>query len=359
MKKIAVIGTGTIGHLVGGFLSQGGHDVTVVSQFRRSAVEIFREKGITVRFDNQVFTTPVKAEFWEDLKPDDLFDIIMVTGSADFTADAVQKMLPHAAPGAFWSSFQNGVPEDVIVPMVGKENVIPVVCFAGGRTPEVGTVVTHDGFFIIGEMNGEITPRLKELETILSCAKRVELSTDIVSARWEKLTMAVGMIPKIASGVETYESREMQICLARCAVEYYAVARACGADPKAANGVPFAEWPNYVNGCADTAQSQSLAAACGRVFAPSKEELGDMAWKINPMELAGDLVPEGRMPMEGHRTAGFIVRKAHELGIPVPTYDYLYPAAYAVSRRMKEAAPECLNAAVEATNPYYKENDRG
>ncbi len=355
MKKIAVVGTGTIGHLVGGFLSHGGHDVTVVSQFRRTAAEVFAQKGITVKFNDQVFTTPVKAAFWEDLGDQDLFDIIMITGSADFTADAVTKMKPHAAPGAYWSSFQNGIPEDVIVPMVGRENVIPVVCFAGGRTPEVGTVVTHDGFFVIGEMDGSITPRLKELEQILSCAKRVELSTDIVSARWEKLCMAVGMPARNSSGLETYEDRNLQICIARCATEYYHLAQACGANPRQAIGIPFSEWPRYVNGCKTPEEEKSLIERCSSVFAPSKEELGDMAWTINPMELAGKLVPERRLPMEGHHTMGYVVDKAKEMGVPVPTYDFLYPYVYDVAHRKIPADPKYLALAVEATNEFYRD----
>lgn len=351
-KRIAVIGTGTIGHLVGGFLSRGGHDVTIVSQFRRAATDIFREKGITVEFDGDVFTTPVKAVFWEDLKSEDMFDIIMITGSADFTADAIEKMMPHAAAGAFWSSFQNGIPEDVIVPLVGKENVIPVVCFAGGRTPEVGRVVTHDGYFVIGEMDGRVTPRLKQLQDILSCAKRVELSEDIVSSRWEKLCMAVGMPARIVSGLECYEDINMQMCVARCACEYYKLAQACGASPARAIGVSFAQWSRFVKDI--SAEDQAwLIEATKNVFAPSKEELGDMAWKIVPMSLAGALVPERRLPMEGHHTMGYVVQKAREMNIHTPMYNYLYPLVFQVAHRNLEANPALLAAAVEATDADY------
>lgn len=351
-NKIAVIGTGTIGHLVGGFLSQGGHDVTIVSQFRRTATDIFRQKGITVEFDGDVFTTPVKAAFWEDLKAEDLFDIIMITGSADFTADAIKKMMAHAATGAFWSSFQNGIPEDVIIPLVGRENVIPVVCFAGGRTPEVGRVVTHDGYFVIGEMDGRITPRLKQLEEILSCAKRVVISNDIVSSRWEKLCMAVGMPARIVSGLECYEDINMQKCVARCACEYYELAKACGAAPAKAVGVSFDQWPRFVSHITEEDQKW-LINETKNVFAPSKEELGDMAWTINPMTLAGSLVPQNRLPMEGHHTMGYVVQKARELNIRVPMYEYLYPLVFRVVRREIEASPSHLLAAVEATDTYY------
>lgn len=352
--RIAVVGTGTIGHLVGGFLSRGGHDVTVVSQFRRNATDVFTEKGITVHFGNSVFTTPVKATFWEDLGKDELFDAIMITGSADFTADAIEKMRGHAAPGAYWSSFQNGIPEDVIVPMVGRENVIPVVCYAGGRTPQVGIVTTHDGYFIIGEMDGSYTPRLKELAEILSCAKRVQVTDDIVSRRWEKLTMAVGLPARTVSGLDEYENRDIQICVARCAVEYYNVAQACKASPRDAIGMPFLQWPRFVNGAPEQ-DIEYLLDCTSRVFAPSKEELGDMAWLINPMELAGDLVPKDRLPMEGHHVAGFIMKKAAELGLRVPMYEYLYPLMFKVVRGNTEASPRLLEEAVKATDCCYKQ----
>lgn len=38
-KRIAVVGTGVIGTLTGGFLTLGGYDVTVVPMFRRGAVD--------------------------------------------------------------------------------------------------------------------------------------------------------------------------------------------------------------------------------------------------------------------------------------------------------------------------------
>lgn len=353
MKRIAVMGTGTIGHIAGAYLSRGGHDVTLVSQFRRSAAETFSAKGITVKSGDESFNVPVKARFWEDLDADELFDIIMICGSADFSADAVTKIMPHAADGAYWSSFQNGIPEDTLVPMVGRENIIPVVCHAGGRTPELGTVVTHDGYFIIGEMDGRTSPRLLELRDILSCAKRVELTDDIMSARWEKLTMVVSGPGRNVSGLDSYENPLLQTVVARCATEFYALARACGAAPRSAQGIAFPEWSQYVNGVPADRQEYFIRTA-NSVFAPSREELGDMAYAIPKMELAGSLVPEARLPMEGHQTTGYIVRRARELGIEVPTYNYLYPIMFRVAQKQCPCSTDFLAEAIHATDEYYR-----
>lgn len=94
-KRIAVVGTGVIGTLTGGFLTLGGYDVTVVPMFRRGAVDRLNSRGIRIMFEGQTYNTPVKAVHIDDLGTVDArFDWILLTGKSNDTQMAVRKTLP-------------------------------------------------------------------------------------------------------------------------------------------------------------------------------------------------------------------------------------------------------------------------
>ena len=63
-KHMALIGTGSIGLMLGAFLARGGYDVTMVSQFRPQMAQLLNEKGIRVTFGAEEWTQPVHSVFW-------------------------------------------------------------------------------------------------------------------------------------------------------------------------------------------------------------------------------------------------------------------------------------------------------
>ena len=60
INRIAIIGAGAIGSVVGGFLTKAGRDVTLVDQWPEH-VETMRAKGLRLSGTIGDFVVPVKA----------------------------------------------------------------------------------------------------------------------------------------------------------------------------------------------------------------------------------------------------------------------------------------------------------
>lgn len=320
MERIAVVGTGVIGTMMGGFLARGGYDVTMISQFRRDMAETLTEKGVTVIFGEERFHAAVKAAFAGDLG-EESFDIVLLTGKSNDTEAAVRLMLEHLSPEGYFCSMQNGMNETVLIPMAGADRVLPCVCFAGGQSPEPGTVVTHDGYFIIGELDGSDTPRLRRLGEILGCAKRVELTHDIMKARWKKLAEVCITVPcACVSGLPLFagfDMPRMQRAFAALALEELRVAGAMGVEPDPIMGMTPEEWRRLLIG--DGPLGERFAAL--NRMGPPEPKPGEAPRPAGPALKPADAytqdIQRGR-PLEIWYTNGWIEARGRELGVGTP-----------------------------------------
>lgn len=323
MEQIAVVGTGVIGTMLGGFLTGAGHEVTVISQFREETARTLDREGITILFGTERIHTPVRAKYAGELTPEDCYDIIFITGKSNDTELIVKTMLPHLAEKGYFCSLQNGMSEDMLIPLVGKDRVIPCVCFAGGQVPQTGTVITHDGYFIIGELDGQDTPRLHRLEKILSGAKRVIVTAEILKARWNKLAEVCLTVPCACIAgyplFNGFEDPEMQKAFACLALEELAVAKAIGVCPDPIMGMTPEEWVLLRGG--DETVSQAFTTRNMRPMPKEKPE-ENAAPKLLPADAYTQDIRKGR-PLEIWYTNGWVKEKAAELGIPTPAQNKL------------------------------------
>ena len=350
-EKIAVVGTGVIGTIAGGYLTLGGLDVTVVPIFRREAVDILRRDGITIECEGETYHTPVKAEFIDDIPADEVFDLVLITGKSTDTETMTRKMLPHMGPDSVISSLQNGINEDIIIPLAGRERVIPCVCFTGGFSAGPGRVENHPGFLIVGELDGSDTPRVRALQQVIGYIKPTEFSTDIMQKRWEKLAeISMGVPLACASGYHQFcgnDDKRMQRLFARIACESFAVARACGHELSTIGMLTEEE--------------------AKRLAVQDVPELGD---RLAHHPMAQDEPPEGATglaalvdaytadirkgaPLEIGYANGYIIRKGKEHGIPTPAHSAVVETVFAIQRGEKTAAKSNLDELIAATDPYY------
>ena len=343
-KHMALIGTGSIGLMLGAFLARGGYDVTMVSQFRPQMAQLLNEKGIRVTFGAEEWTQPVHSVFWEDLGKEEQFDILFLTGKSNDTQDAMEKMLPHLAPDGFVTSLQNGINDDVIAGYAGQERVIPCICFAGGQCPEPNHIMTHDGYFIIGEPDGSFTPRLLELQQILSCVKEVEVTDDIRAARWKKLSEVCLTVPvATVSGYPLfagYEDTLIQRVFGKLAGEVMAVEAACGTEPEPIMGLTRSEWDRLSREDAPELTEKFLAVM-RRPFPPQEEGETPPA-AMSPSDAYTNDIRRHR-PLEVWYTNGYVRKRAGELGIPVPVNDRLCDMIREIEAGTRKACRENLS----------------
>jgi 2-dehydropantoate 2-reductase len=330
MKHMAVVGTGSIGLMLGGFLAKAGHDVTLVSQFRPQTARELAERGITVSFNGETWTTPVRALYYADIPADEQFDILFLTGKSNDTDDALEKMLPHLRADGFVTSLQNGINDDRIAELAGAERVMPCVCFAGGQVPEPCHVVTHDGYFILGEPSGQRTERLAELADILSCAKRVELTDNIRGARWKKLSEVCLTVPTATvSGIPLfggYADWRVQRLFGRLAVEVMQVERACGVEPEPILHLTEEQWAVLAERNDETIEAAFLVT---NRMPPPAPKAGDNAPKLATTDAYTADIRRGR-PLEVWFTNGYVAKLGNEHGVDVSTNTKLLAAIRAI-----------------------------
>jgi 2-dehydropantoate 2-reductase len=103
---------------------------------------------------------------------------------------AAERTLPWLREGGCIVPFQNGVVEPIIAEVVGKERVIGIVSNWGGTMHEPGVYEqTVSGGVVVGELDGQVTPRLSWLEAVLRHLGRVVVTDNIMGALWSKLAL--------------------------------------------------------------------------------------------------------------------------------------------------------------------------
>ena len=214
-KKILFVGAGAIGSYIGAFLSRAGHDVTLVDAWAEQ-VETIRRQGIAVTGPHDPFTARLKAMHLHEAQrlPRD-FQIVFIAMKAYDTAWAAQLALRHAAPDGLIVSSQNCWPDPVVAAVTGAQRTVGLIMSKIGvalwrpgeveRGAEKGQAHGHD-VFRVGEHDGRITPRAKDLAEILSVIDGSQVTDNLWGERWSKLCAnAMGNPVTGMSGLGSFE----------------------------------------------------------------------------------------------------------------------------------------------------------
>jgi 2-dehydropantoate 2-reductase len=180
--RIAVIGAGAIGSVVGGLLARAGEDVTVIG--RRPHVDAVNRNGL--RIDGVVGTMQVRVSAVERL--DFVPDLALLTMKTQSVAAAAREIRPFVA-GVPVVTMQNGVRSDELVAdVLGKEDVLSCVVVLGATFLEPGSVTyTTQGVLVLGAPFGSIDEQTRSVAATLNKAIPTRLSTNIAGAHWTKL----------------------------------------------------------------------------------------------------------------------------------------------------------------------------
>ena len=246
MRKIAVLGSGAIGGMLAAYLTKGGEDVTIVPAFRRESALRIREEGLTVSGPCGVFQTFPAAVFLDDLTAEQVFDYVFLGLKANDFVSVVTRFAPHLKKDGCIVTLQNGINEEFLIPIVGKNRVVAGISFAGGQQIDATHFADHDGSYTIGELDGSLTPRLREIQTILAHARPTALSDCIRRQQWEKLgTVALHVPCCTITGdgmLEVFSNPLAQGMFPILAEEVFAVAEADGYPDILIQGRTRAQW---------------------------------------------------------------------------------------------------------------------
>ncbi len=182
---ITVVGAGAIGGTVGAYLSQAGHDVTLVD-VAPEHVQAIQTEGLRISGIRGDRRFPVRAILAEELTGP--LDTVLLCVKGHFTRDAVARVAPLLAPNGVVVSLQNGLNEEIIAEAVGRERTIGAfVHFAADVVAPGHIQLATERPIVLGELDGSITPRLEALRDLLAQAMPAEVTDNIWGYLWGKL----------------------------------------------------------------------------------------------------------------------------------------------------------------------------
>ena len=208
--RIGIIGAGAIGSIVGGMLTKAGHDVTLIDQWPEH-VEAMKRPGLRLSGTCGEHIVPVKALHIHEVQGiREPFDAIFISVKSYDTEWATSMALAHLRePGGVVVDFQNGINDERVAAVAGRERTLGCVITISAGMYEAGHAIRTDRGtmgFEIGEHDGKETARAQELARIMNDVATSKVTTNLWGERWSKL--AVNCMVNPISGLSGFDSAE-------------------------------------------------------------------------------------------------------------------------------------------------------
>jgi 2-dehydropantoate 2-reductase len=232
-KRIAIIGTGSMGSVYAALLADAGHDVWAVDAWAEH-VEAMREHGLRVEGKSGDRTVRLNATTdAADVGEADLVIIATKADGVEAAAHAAAAILRADTPVL---AIQNGLGSaEKAANILGENRIIQGVVGGFGASMKGPGHAHHNGmeFVRLGEYAGSKTERLEEVADIWrSGGFKVLTFDDIHKMVWEKLICNVTYsgpctLTGLTIGQVVSDANAWSVASA-CAAEAYSVARAKG-----------------------------------------------------------------------------------------------------------------------------------
>jgi 2-dehydropantoate 2-reductase len=304
--KLAIMGAGSLGTIVGARLSQAGYDVDLID-VNTAHVKAMNEKGAKV-IGLMEMVQPVKA-----LTPDEMtepYDIMFYLTKTTQNESALKYVSRYLQPDGVVVCMQNGIPEDAVAEVVGPDRVIGGIVGWGATWVEPGvsrlTSKPENMTYDIGELDGKMTERLDQVDTILKAAGIPEKQSNLIGIRWTKLTInsAFSTMSAVVAGTygDVLDSPRALKCAAHIWRESLAVARAANVSPEPLQGFDI-----RVLDCNSEKEYEAKVAIFHKLITPHRGIRTGMLYDIEA----------GREP-EIATYNGIICKWGEKYGVPTP-----------------------------------------
>jgi 2-dehydropantoate 2-reductase len=305
---ITIVGAGAIGGTTGAALAEAGHDVLLVDS-NAAHVEAINAQGLTVEREGKATTTRVRAAHARDLGQG--LELVMLAVKSHHTAEALMTLVPRLAAGGTVVSLQNGLSEEQIARAVGPARTVGCLVNWAADWVAPGRIL-HGGHgaFVLGELDGRITPRVRELASVLSAVEQTPVTDNIWGYKWAKLIYGALLFGTAVVDAHVYEVVERSPGVQRALVGIVGEGMAV-ADKAGVRIEPFDEfdpaWYRAAVAGDASARERAMSAIAAHYRAHTKTKTGiwrDLAVRKRKTEVDGQL--------------GMLVAKGETFGIDMP-----------------------------------------
>jgi 2-dehydropantoate 2-reductase len=307
--RILVMGAGAIGGNVGAPLMKAGYDMTLIDQWP-AHVEAMKANGLRVSGTTGDYTVPVKALHLHEAQAiGEPFDAVFLAVKGYDTEWATMFAMRFLKPEGVVVVFQNGINDERVAAVAGRERTLGCVILIGAGLYEPGHVVRTDtaGSFKIGELDGAETERVNQLVEAVNHAAPTKLTTNLFGERWSKMAVNCMANPLAGlSGLGTSEVRadpSARRIAIQIGAEVILVGRAAGYEVEPIMGIE-------AHRIVDAAEGRGLAKVEDEMRAAGASSRGGRPSLLQDV-------------MRGRRTEidelnGFVAAEGKRLGVPTP-----------------------------------------
>jgi 2-dehydropantoate 2-reductase len=204
-KKIAVLATGANGSCIAADLTQAGLDVSMIDQWP-AHIEAMRANGLTIKTKQDEINVKVKAYHLCDICTlDEKFDVVLLTSKAYDSRWLTEFIKPYLADDGLLVAVQNCMTAEMIAEVVGPERTVGCVVELASQLFEPGIVtrstLREGTWFGVGAFDPAHEARIDEFADVMRHAGKVDMSDEVLSAKWMKLIVnAMTMALKAMAG---------------------------------------------------------------------------------------------------------------------------------------------------------------
>jgi 2-dehydropantoate 2-reductase len=352
---IAIAGTGAVGGTTAAHLLRAGHDVLLVDGWHQN-VEAIRQDGLMLKGREGDFRVECRPLHLDELsRLDSRIDVVLLAVKSYDTEWMVRALLPSLAPDACIVSLQNGINEERIAALAGRERTVGCVVHMSVGMFEPGIATRYSPAewltFSLGELDGRPSERTERLAGLLGAAGPVETTRDIWGALWMKL--AINAMNNGLTGLTGLTSPGLWAdprgfsAMVRIGGEVVAVSRALGhrMHPIEPTGAPRALDPSTLLR-AHEGDAEALEEV--RSVFDAAAEARRRGGRENLSSLLQDIMKRRRTEID--YLNGEVARRGADLGIPTPANALVVDLVHRLERGELARDPSNLDEFLATTN---------
>ncbi|QQO08884.1 ketopantoate reductase family protein [Breznakiella homolactica] len=310
--KIAIYGAGSLGTILGAYLTKAGTAADLVNR-NRAHIEALRKNGARVTGTVE-FTVPVTALLPEEMTGP--YDVIFLLTKQLDNENVVRFLAPFLSENGVICSMQNGIPEPLIASIIGAEKTLGCTIgwgatLLGPGVAELTSEPDHESLsFSLGRLTGPVDDTVREIKNILEIMGHVDIDENFMGARWTKLLINAtfsGMATALGCTFgEVVDNKEARSAAHRVMKECFDTAKAAGIKLEPLQGKNLSLLFDYRGGLKRRIAFMLLPAAMKKHRRLKPSMLQDI---------------ENGKPTEVDAINGAVSRAGREAGVPTPFND--------------------------------------
>ena len=185
--RVAIYGAGSLGTILGAFISKAGVPVELINR-NKAHIEALKTQGAQVVGTMQ-FCQPVIAYTPDDMSGE--YDILFLMTKQQHNAEVVQMLKNYLAADGVLVTFQNGLPEMQIAEVLGEERVLGSTVAWGAtlQSPGVCELTSEPDAlsFSLGAISDKRSKHFAKVKELLELMGTVDVEENFLGTRWSKL----------------------------------------------------------------------------------------------------------------------------------------------------------------------------